>query len=458
MKDYDIPGLVQNQKKYFYKFETKDPDFRIRALERLKDLVTENEGKISEALWSDLHKSRFESYETEIGIVLEELSNHIRNLKRWARASYKITPMALMPSICKVMREPFGTVLIISPWNYPFNLLINPLIGAISAGNTAVLKPSPYTPAFSDLIEELIEKYFPPEYITVVNGDRTVNQKLLQEKFDYIFFTGSPKLGKIVMKAAAEHLTPVTLELGGKSPCIVDHDANLKTAAKRIVWGKYLNAGQTCIAPDYLFAHSNIKSRLLGLMKQEINNFFGSSPKDSPDFPRVVSNEAFERLSGLLGSGRIAAGGDTDCSEKYIAPTILDGITPDDEIMQEEIFGPLLPVMEFDNINQVRDYVNSHPKPLAFYYFTEDKKKAHELLRQTSSGGACINDTIIHIGNSRLPFGGVGNSGMGKYHGRLSFETFSNMRSVVSTPTWIDIPIKYPPYKNKISILKKVLK
>lgn len=457
VKMHEIEELVGNQRTFFNTDATKSPDYRLNALKKLKRGILENERALKDALWQDLHKSEFESYETEIGILLEELNCHIKNVKRWARPLSKPTPMALFPSRSEVYPEPFGLTLIIAPWNYPVQLLLNPLVGAISAGNCAVLKPSPYTANVSKVMEKIIKDNFPPEYISLVQGNRDVNQMLLDQKFDYIFFTGSPSLGKIVMRAASEHLTPLTLELGGKSPCIVDSDANIETAAKRIVWGKFLNAGQTCIAPDYMFAHKSIKKRLMDSMARQIEKQFGQDPKKSPDFPRIVNQKAFDRLRDLLANGHIVCGGETDRDQKYIAPTIIDDIKPEDQIMQQEIFGPIMPVMEFEDISEVIDFVKGREKPLAFYYFSKDLKKARAVLNKTTSGGGCINDVIIHIGNNRLPFGGVGNSGMGKYHGKLSFDAFSNMRSIVRTPVSFDIPIKYAPYKGKIKLLRMFL-
>lgn len=341
---------------------------------------------------------------------------------------------------------------------YPVLLLIDPLIGALSAGNTVLLKPSSYLKAFSAYLNRMITSIFPRAYVAVVNGNRTVNQQLLSKKWDYIFFTGSTALGKKVMKAAAEHLTPVTLEMGGKSPCIVDEDANLKLAAKRIVWGKFINGGQTCIAPDYLLVHERVKEGLMKLMLAELIRMYGNEPKASPDFCRVVNESAFDRLSFLLKDGTIRIGGETNRDERYIAPTIIDNVQADYPIMQEEIFGPIMPVMTFNVTENAIKYINDNEKPLAFYYFSNNLKKAKNVLRQTSSGGGCINDTILHIANKNLPFGGVENSGMGKYHGKLSFGVFSNQRSILISSSKIDIPIKYTPYKNKLKLIKILLK
>lgn len=452
-----LTKLVEKQFSFFQSQQTLSIDFRLKALKRLKEALLRREEDLMKALWADLHKSSFETYAHELGQVLKEIDVQCRNLKRWSRPKRKASNLSILPSRSYLFHEPYGNVLIMSPWNYPLLLLINPLIGAIAAGNTVVLKPSPYLKAFSAFLDQLIGETFPRKYIAVVHGDRNVNQLLLKQKWDYIFFTGSTMLGKIVMKAAADNLTPVTLELGGKSPCIVDEDANLKLAARRIVWGKFINAGQTCIAPDYLLVHKKVKTKLLDLMKAEIKNFYGEIPAESPDLCRIVNDQAYERLLKLMQQGEIVAGGFYDQEQRYIAPTIIDGIEPDFDIMQEEIFGPLLPVMTFSQIGKALDYVNSCDKPLAFYFFSNDLKKARGIIAQTSSGGGCINDTILHIANGRLPFGGVGKSGMGKYHGHYSFETFSNQRSMVFSSRWFDLPFRYPPYGNKLRWMKKLI-
>ncbi|MCF8358379.1 MAG: aldehyde dehydrogenase [Prolixibacteraceae bacterium] len=458
MIEKQIIEVHGRQKAFYQTHQTKDIAFRKNALRNLKKCISDNEPRIMKALWSDLHKSAFESYATEIGMVYDEIGFQLKKMKCWARPKRVSSPLTIMPSRSYIYKEPFGNTLIISPWNYPLFLLISPLIGAISAGNTAILKPSPYVPEFSALIEEIINATFDDEYIHVFNGNREVNQLLLKQRWDYIFFTGSPSLGKIVMKAASENLTPVTLELGGKSPCIVDEDANLKMAARRIVWGKFLNAGQTCITPDYILAHSGIKQQLLENLKREITRQFGANPELSPDFPRVVNEKAFGGLSELMKDGKIVTGGQTSKESLYIAPTIIDDVKPEHPIMQDEIFGPLLPVLEIHSLDEAIQFVNQREKPLALYYFSRNTKKVKRVLRETTSGGSCINDTILHVANKKLPFGGVGNSGMGKYHGRASFDTFSNTRSVLQSSTVIDIPLKYAPYKNKMGLLKKFLR
>ena len=459
MDQLQISSIISQQREFFKTGKTKDIRFRIEALHTLKSAIRNNGKSIQDALKTDLGKSAFESYETEIGVVLKELSFHIRGIKNWAKPKRKPTPLALFPSGSKIYTEPFGNVLIMAPWNYPFLLLIQPLIGAISAGNTILLKTSPYVPEYEKTIGRIISENFPPEYISLVSGGREVNQFLFLQKFDYLFFTGSPSLGKLAMKAAAEHLCPVTLELGGKSPCVVTENANLKLAARRIVWGKFLNAGQTCIAPDYLLVQNSVKDELLSLIKKEIARQFGEAPKESRDYPRIVNEKAFDRLTEYFKNGEIVSGGETDRSVKYISPTVLDNIEPGSPVMQDEIFGPILPVTTYQTVTEAIDFISNREKPLAMYIFSTNKNEVQKLLKSTSAGGGCINDTIIHIANSHMPFGGVGNSGMGKYHGKLSFDTFSNHRAIVKSSSWIDLPVKYAPYSNwKMRIIKLLLK
>lgn len=446
---------LENQKKFFATHQTKEIIFRLEQLKKLKKAVYQYQKKIEDALWVDLHKSPEESYLTEISIVIGEIDNHIKHLKKWSKPKRVISPVFLLPSSGKIIYEPLGVSLIVSPWNYPFQLLIAALVGAISAGCTAILKPAPDAPAIAKVMEDMIAEYFASEYITVVQGHRDTNAILFAQRFDVIFYTGSPAVGKVVMKAAAEHLTPVVLELGGKSPCIVDADANIEVSAKRIAWGKLINAGQTCIAPDYLFVHSSVKNELLAKIVKSIKEMYGENIKESRFYPRIVSDKAVDRLTKLIQHGTIYSGGEIDAKEKFIAPTIIENINPEFPVMQEEIFGPILPVMTFEKIDEVINYVNNHEKPLAFYYFGKNKN-AKDVFSKTTSGGGCINDTLMHITNHHLPFGGVGNSGMGKYHGFDSFLAFSNQRAIVTTPTWIDLPLKYVPFKN-FKIIKKLV-
>jgi aldehyde dehydrogenase (NAD+) len=450
-----ISQALADQRAFFATQQTKKLEFRLEQLRKLKAAINKYQDQLQEALWIDLHKSNEEAYITEISIVNQEIEYHIKHLKRWMKAKRVSTPLHLLPSSGKIMYEPLGVALIVAPWNYPFQLLINPLVGAISGGCCAMLKPSPYTPTVAKVMDEMIANTFDPNYITMTQGSRVVNEYLFQQRFDIIFYTGSSYVGKLVMKAAAENLTPVILELGGKSPCIVDKNANIDVAAKRIAWGKTINAGQTCIAPDYLFVHQSVKKELLDKIAGCLKEMHGEDIKQSRYYPRIVNEKAVERLQGLLKAGTIHSGGDVDIKEKYIAPTIIDDIKPEDPVMQEEIFGPILPVMTFEHIDQVTDYINAQDKPLAFYYFGKNKD-ARAVLSKTTSGGGCVNDTLMHIANHHLPFGGVGNSGLGKYHGNKSFLAFSNQRAIVHVTTKIDLPFKYAPFKY-FKWLKKII-
>lgn len=450
-----IVEIVAAQKEFFRSGKTLDIEYRLSALRALKAALKRWEKPLADALWADLHKSYEEAYLTELSIVLGEIDNHISHLKSWAAPKRCATPIKMFPSRSKVINEPLGSSLIIAPWNYPVQLLLNPLVGAISAGCTAILKPSPYVESVSKVIEELIRETFNENYIAVVQGNRDVNTALLEQRYDIIFFTGSPSLGRKVMAAAAKNLTPVVLELGGKSPCIVDRGAAIATVARRIAWGKSLNTGQTCIAPDYLLVHKEVKNQLIEALSREFTSLLGDNPKQCKHFVRIVNDKAFDRLVGYLEGADIVVGGEYDKGERYIAPTIVDNVDTDSPIMQEEIFGPIFPVVTFESTEEAVKFVTEREKPLALYYFG-DNKSAEYVLKHTSSGGACVNDTIMHIANERLPFGGVGNSGMSSYHGRESFDVFSHRRAVVTTPTWIDVPFRYMPYK-MFSLVKKLL-
>ena len=441
------------QQLYFRSGATLPLCFRRQMLHKLSDAMHQYEKPLAEALWTDLHKSYEEAYLTELSIVYGEIRNHLRHLRRWAKPERKSSPLAIMPASSRIIKEPLGNTLIIAPWNYPVQLLLNPLVGAISAGCTAMLKPSPYVPNVSRVLTEMIRATFPEEYIAIVEGNRQVNQMLLAERWDLIFFTGSPSLGKMVMEAASKHLTPVILELGGKSPCIIDKTANLKVAAKRVAWGKALNAGQTCIAPDYLMIHEDVKDKFLKLLVKEWKHLLTKDPQKAKHFVRIVSDKALERLIGYLDNGTIYHGGKYDKAERYLSPTILTDVSPDAPVMQEEIFGPIFPVLTFKEIDEVITFVTDREKPLALYYFGTS---GDYVLRHTSSGGACVNDVIMHIVNHKTPFGGVGNSGMGNYHGKDSFMAFSHRRSVVCTPTWVDMPFRYMPYK-LFALIKKMV-
>lgn len=444
--EISIDKLLFTQRKFFGTQQTKSKVFRIEQLKKLESAIKHYEKRIEAALWKDLHKSAEEAYLTEVSIVKNEIHYHKKNLRNWVKPKRVSTPLHLLPSSSHMHYEPLGVTLIVSPWNYPFQLLINPLVGAIAAGCCSIIKPSPDAPNLAIVIEEMIKEYFSSNYISVIQGAKETNTILFHKKFDLIFFTGSPKLGRIVMRAAAENLTPVILELGGKSPCIVDADANLDIAAKRIVWGKFINAGQTCIAPDYLMVHESIKSELQNHMIRHIKNMYGDNPKKSKFYARIIHDKAMDRLTDLLKEGQIVYGGESTKRERYIAPTIMDLPSADSKIMKEEVFGPILPVLTFSRIDEATDYINTQEKPLALYYFGENKI-AKEVLKNTTSGGSCINNTLMQVANHHLPFGGVGNSGMGRYHGKESFMAFSNHRAIVKSPTWIDIPFQYPPFK-----------
>jgi aldehyde dehydrogenase (NAD+) len=453
----EITSKVAKIKNFFSLNETKNISYRIDSLKRLKKIIKLKEEEIFDALNEDLEKSNFESYITEISLVLKEIDYHIRHLKRWAKPEKRRLPLVLFPSCGKIIKEPYGVVLIIAPWNYPFQLLFNPLIAAISAGNCAVLKTSPYAPATAKVMETIIKESFPENYVTIIHGNREVNQLLLAQRFDYIFFTGSPTLGKVVMEAAAKNLTPVTLELGGKSPCIIDYDANLPLAARRIVWGKTMNAGQTCIAPDYLFVHKKIKTDFVFEIEKALIEMFGEKMEESPDYPRIISSIAMQRLLTYLKSGDIVLGGNYNEDDYFLSLTILENVAEDSPVMRDEIFGPILPLFEFETIDEVISFVNKREKPLALYYFSKNKKSIKRVLSETSSGGVCINDTLIHAGTHTLPFGGVGNSGMGRYHGKYGFDTFSHLKSVVTSSSKIDFKVKYPPYKQKLAKFKRFI-
>ena len=441
-----ISQAIESQREYFRSGATLDVKFRKEMLQRLLDALRKWEQPLAEALWHDLHKSYEEAYMTEFGILYGEIKNHLKHLSSWAAPKKVGAPLRIFPSRSKIVSEPLGNTLIIAPWNYPVQLLINPLIGAISAGCTAILKPSPYVPNVAHVLEQMIDDTFDDNYIAIVQGNRDINRYLLEQRFDLIFFTGSPMLGREVMTAAAKHLTPVVLELGGKSPCIVDKEANIKVAAKRIAWGKSLNAGQTCIAPDYLLVHEDIKEEFVEALHKAFRSLLGRKPQKTKHFVRIVSDKAFDRLVGYLDNGAIRFGGGYDREERFIEPTLLENVSPSAPVMQEEIFGPIFPLLTFSDTEDAIKFVTEREKPLALYYFGSTEK-GEEVLHRTSSGGACLNDVIMHIANENTPFGGVGNSGMGSYHGEESFHTFSHRKSVLSTTTRWDIPFRYMPYR-----------
>lgn len=441
-----IADIIKSQRDYFGQGATLDIPFRKQMLQQLYDALVRWEAPLTEALWQDLHKSYEEAFLTEFSIIYSEIKNHIKHIGAWAGEERHRSPLKLFPSKSRVLAEPLGNALIIAPWNYPVQLLLNPLVGAISAGCTAILKPSPYVPNVSALLAQMIEETFDERYIALVQGNRDVNSELLSHRFDVIFFTGSPALGRHVMAEAAKNLTPVILELGGKSPCIVDKEANIRRAAKRIAWGKALNAGQTCIAPDYLLVHASIKEEFIEELERQFKSLLGKNPQKSKHYVRIVNDKAFNRLTSYLADGTIRFGGGSDREERYIEPTLLDNVSPEAPVMQEEIFGPILPLLTFELGEEAINFVVNREKPLALYYFGSTAK-AKRFLKRTSSGGACVNDVIMHIANENMPFGGVGNSGMSAYHGRHSFEAFSHRKTVLSTSTRIDLPFRYMPYR-----------
>ena len=449
MTEQEIKDILQQQNHFFSSGKTIPAEFRLKQLESLKEAMIRHEADLAAALKEDLGKSRMESYMCEIGLTLSELTwmqKHLRSLMRSKRVS---TPAAQFAAKSFRSPSPYGTVLIMSPWNYPVLLTLDPLIDAIAAGNTAVVKPSAYAPCTFDVMKTMIEECFPAHYVAVVDGGRAENQALLQQRFDMIFFTGGKTVGREVLRHAAEYLTPVTLELGGKSPCIVDSTAKIRLAAKRIVFGKYLNCGQTCVAPDYILCDKRIRDELITAILAEIEKQFGKEPLKNPNYGKIINEKHFERILGLINGEKLVYGGQSEPESLRIAPTILNNITWDDAVMGEEIFGPLLPILTFDTLDEALDTVESHPHPLALYFFSEDKAAQKKVLDTCRFGGGCINDTIIHLATSDMPFGGVGESGMGSYHGRVGFETFSHYRSIVDKKTWMDLPIRYQKYTQK---------
>jgi len=458
MSQEPISQTLTRLRAFFDAGNTRDVEFRIAQLKKLKEGIRKYEPQIMAALYNDFRKPPFESYATEIGILYTEIDHAVRHIRSWSRPRRVTTPIINYLSRSRIYHEPYGVVLIISPWNYPFQLTIAPLIGAIAAGNCGLIKPSEFSPATSAIIAKMIAELFDPDYLAVFQGDAEATQQILAEKFDYIFYTGSTAVGRIIMIATARHLTPVTLELGGKSPCIVHQDVRLDYGIKRIVWGKFLNAGQTCIAPDYVLIHRKIKEAFVEEMIRTIHTFYGEEPMESPDYARIINERHFNRLLRLMEKGRILSGGNSRRKDLYIAPTLIDQVSPDDSVMQEEIFGPILPLIEYDDIGEAIAFVNQRPKPLALYCFSENKQIQDRVLRETSSGGGCINDTISHIGSQELPFGGIGESGMGGYHGKTSFDTFTHQRGVLFRSNLLDMPLRYPPYHDRVSLLQLIFR
>ncbi len=456
MENYN--ALVNKQRRLFQTGQTLDIDFRLGALEKLKSIIKEQEQKIIQALKGDLNKAEFEAYSTEIGVVLGEISFIQRHLRSWIKPQKVKTPLTHFGASSYIYSDPYGVALIIAPWNYPFQLAIAPLVGAIAAGNCAVIKPSELTPQTSAVLEELISKIFPEEYMAVVQGGVETSQALLQEKFDTIFFTGSVPVGKIVMEAAARQLIPVTLELGGKSPCIVHEDAKIKLAAKRIAWGKFINAGQTCVAPDYVYLHHKVRDKFFQELKSAIQELYGERPLNNPNYTHIVTPRHYDRLSSFLQEGQILIGGKGDRENLVLEPTVLTHITWKDSVMQDEIFGPILPILEYNDLAQVIEGIGNHPQPLALYLFSESSRVTQKVLRHVTFGGGCINDTIYHLVSPYLPFGGVGSSGIGTYHGQASFEAFSHKKSVLKQTTRFDMPMRYPNFKDGLKLIKFFLK
>jgi aldehyde dehydrogenase (NAD+) len=445
MEQKEIGLVLEKQRKFFATGKTFDIDYRINILKTLRSLIIEYEQEIVEAIWKDFHKPAFEVIATESRFVIKELNYAIRKLKGWSRSRRVVTPIVHFLANSFITPQPYGQVLVLSPWNFPFQLALMPIIGALAAGNCVILKASSQVPASGEIIKKILN-HLPVELITMINGDHKVSGFLLDQKFDYIFFTGSPKVGKYVMQKAAVNLTPVSLELGGKNPCVVAADARLDYAAKRIAWGKFFNCGQTCVSPDYVLIDKKVKERFLELITKEILHFYGEKPEKSNDFARVISSANVIRLSGFFKNGKIVTGGVADHETRYVAPTIIKDVSPLDQVMQEEIYGPVLPVIDFEKFEEVYGIIEQNPKPLATYIFSGSKKLIRGFLMKTQSGNACINDTVMQIASPYLPYGGVGSSGIGRYHGKRSFETFSNMRSVLVKSNLLDIRLRYPPY------------
>lgn len=458
MKKFE--SILNKQKQYLDELGTIDVNTRIKQLRKLKVIIKKHETEIMNALEIDLGKNNFESYTNEIGFVYGSIDYTLKNIKKWTKVKSVKNDMAQLPGKSYIYPSHYGSVLIIGPYNYPFQLLFEPLVGAIAGGNTAVLKPSEFTPNVERVILKIISEAFNDEYITVVTGDYTVNSALLDLKFDYIFFTGSVNVGKIVMEKASKNLIPITLELGGKSPVIVDSTANLKISAKRIMWGKLINAGQTCIAPDYVLAHESIVEKLCEEFKCTIKEFYGDNIIDNNEFGCIVNEKHMTRLSSILekDKNKIVFGGDINMAKRYISPTLLKDISLDDAVMQEELFGPILPIIKYKDLNDIKKYINAHPKPLALYVFSENSDFAEDIINRFAFGGGCINDTISHVASQYLPFGGVGTSGIGHYHGKYSFDTFTYKKSIVKKTSKINLKLVFPPYKNRLNLVKKIMK
>lgn len=450
-----VSDLIRKQREFFKTGKSKDITFRIEQLKTLKKAIIEHQSVIINALKADLNKPEFEAYATELWVI-KEIDYAIKHIKSWT--SPKKAPIGIeqFPGFGRIYAEPLGVILIIGTWNYPFQLIIAPLVGAIAAGNCAILKPSEIAPYTSSVVADIIQKHFDPAYIAVLEGSAETSQQLLAEKFDHIFFTGSTEIGKLVMEAAAKHLTPVTLELGGKSPCIVDTDINIEYTARRITWGKFINSGQTCVAPDYLLVNKKIKRNLVDSIEKCIHNFYGE-PANSPDYAKIINQKHFYRLVKFLQNGEIIIGGDINPDDCYIAPTVVDHVSLADPVMQNEIFGPILPIVEYDDLSEAIAIINERPKPLALYLFSQNKNLQKRVLQETTSGGVCINDCVMQLGVLSLPFGGVGDSGIGSYHGKASFDIFSHYKSVLHKSLRLDLKLRYAPYEGKLQLLKQII-
>ncbi len=453
----EIKELVKMQRKYYNTGKTRDISFRLEQLKKLKSVVLQNEEKILLALKKDLNKSEFEGFMTEVGMFYSELDFAIKNIRKWSKTRRVRSSMVNFPSISKIIPQPYGVTLIMSPWNYPFQLALIPLVWSLAAGNCIIVKPSEYAVSTSNIINDIIENNFSKEYIAVVQGNQEESEKLLLERFDYIFFTGSTNVGRIVMKSASNYLTPITLELGGKSPCIILKDADIDLTAKRLTWGKLINAGQTCVAPDYVLVHEDRKNELIEKIKYYINKYFGDNPCNNEQFPKIINERHFKRIVSLIDTDKVVYGGGYNSKTLKIEPTIVDNANWDDNIMKEEIFGPIFPILTYKDLDEVIQEIIKRPNPLAVYIFTKNKYLEDKILEMIPSGGCCINDTITHIATNYLPFGGVGESGMGSYHGKSGFDTFTHYKSVLKKLN-LDIPIRYAPYNDKlIKILKKIM-
>lgn len=450
MTNEQIASLLDKQREYYKSGVTIPVNFRIEQLKKLYAAIKKYENEILQALHTDLGKSDYESFMCEIGLVLSEITYMIRHTKKFAKRKTVFTPITNFHAHCFKQPVPYGNTLIMSPWNYPFLLTVDPLADAIAAGNTAVVKPSAYSPATSAIISKIISECFDAEYIAVITGGRAENAALLEQKFDFVFFTGSQAVGKEVLRHTAEHLTPAVLELGGKSPCIVDKSANIALAAKRIVFGKFLNCGQTCVAPDYILCESSVKDKFINEVASQIKIQYGDNPLKNKDYGRIINQKHFERLCGLIDKNKVIIGGETDCGSNRIAPTVMDNVTENDAVMGEEIFGPIMPILTFDDFDKMVDNLKDKDKPLALYLFSSDKGQIKRITTELSYGGGCINDVVVHLSTSEMGFGGVGQSGMGSYHGKDGFDAFSHYKSIMDKKTWLDLPMRYQPYKNKM--------